>query len=214
MEQIRLDKILPEVFAGRSDFQSDVWLKDIVFQKGKTYLIEANSGTGKSSLCSFLYGYRSDYRGSIYFDDTNVRELKIRDWVKIRKKSLALLWQELRLFPELTAMENVLIKNRLAAPQSKKQIETWFERLRIDDKSNEKVAHLSYGQQQRVAFVRALCQPSDFILLDEPISHLDDSNAQTMAEILLEETRNRGAGLIATSIGKTFQMPFDVTLHL
>ena len=62
-------KTIPDVFANRADLASDVWNQDIVFEKGKTYLVEANSGTGKSSLCSFIYGYRNDYQGQILFDE-------------------------------------------------------------------------------------------------------------------------------------------------
>ena len=65
-----------------------------------------------------------------------------------------------------------------------------------------------------MAFVRALCQPFDFIFLDEPISHLDDGNARIMADILKEEVDKRGAGAILTSIGKHPEMNYDRVLKL
>ena len=214
MEIINLKAAIPEVFAQRTDIMSDVWLKDLSFEKNKCYLIEANSGTGKSSLCSYVYGYRKDYQGRIFFDEQNIRELNIKAWVEIRKKHLSLLWQELRLFPELTALENVLLKNKLTGFKKRKQIEEWFDRLGIDDKKNVLVGRMSFGQQQRVALIRALCQPFDFIFVDEPISHLDDSNSQIMAELLKEEVELQGAGLVATSIGKRMELPYDAVLRL
>ena len=75
METIELQQTLPEVFAGRDRVISDVWHREIAFQKGKIYLLEAASGTGKSSLCSFIYGYRKDYQGIISFDGQNIRNL-------------------------------------------------------------------------------------------------------------------------------------------
>ncbi|MBO5855896.1 MAG: ABC transporter ATP-binding protein, partial [Alistipes sp.] len=63
MKEIRLNNVVPEIFANRSDISSDIWLNDVVLERGKSYLIEAASGTGKSSLCSYLYGQRGDYRG-------------------------------------------------------------------------------------------------------------------------------------------------------
>ena len=57
MNTIELQQTLPEVFAGRDGIVSDIWHRQVAFQKGKSYLIEAASGTGKSSLCSFVYGY-------------------------------------------------------------------------------------------------------------------------------------------------------------
>ena len=202
------------MFAQRSAIISDVWLKDIIFEKGKTYLLEANSGTGKSSLCSFVYGYRKDYQGRIFFDEQNILQLTVKQWVDQRKKHLSLLWQDLRLFPELSAFENVLLKNKLTGFQKKKTIEEWFDRLGIDDKKNALVGQMSFGQQQRVALIRALCQPFDFLFADEPVSHLDDSNSQIMADILQEEVEKQGVGLIVTSIGKRMELPYDAVLRL
>ena len=214
MNTIILKHTLPQVFAQRSDIISDVWLKDIIFEKGKTYLLEANSGTGKSSLCSFVYGYRKDYQGRIFFDEQNILQLTVKQWVDQRKKHLSLLWQDLRFFPELSAFENVQLKNKLTGFQKKKTIEEWFDRLGIDDKKNALVGQMSFGQQQRVALIRALCQPFDFLFADEPVSHLDDSNSQIMADILQEEVEKQGAGLIVTSIGKRMELPYDAVLRL
>ena len=209
MNTITLRNTLPEVFAQRTDIQSDVWRQEVVFEKEKTYLVEANSGTGKSSLCSYICGYRQDYQGDIFFNKTNIHDLSIRQWVEQRKGHLALLWQELRLFPELTAMENVLIKNKLTGYQSRQTIDAWFEQLGISDKRDALVSRMSFGQQQRVAMIRALCQPFDFILVDEPISHLDDSNSRIMADMLMAEAHRQGAGIIATSIGKRIELQYD-----
>ncbi len=105
MNRIHLRQTLPQVFADRDAITSDVWHRDITFHKGKRYLIEAASGTGKSSLCSYVYGYRNDYQGIINFDERNIRSLSVNDWTDIRKHSLSILFQELRIFPELTAIE-------------------------------------------------------------------------------------------------------------
>lgn len=214
MDSIRLEHTFPEVFAKRSDLQSDVWQQDVTFERGNLYLVEADSGTGKSSLCSFIYGYRQDYQGIITFDGQNIRNFKTRDWTRLRRNNLSLMWQELRLFPELTAMENVMIKNRLTGFKHRKQILEWFDALGISDKVDTKVGIMSYGQQQRVALMRALAQPIDFLFVDEPISHLDDGNARQMADIMMEEATRQGAGVVVTSIGKHVDMNYDKILHL
>ena len=214
METIELQQTLPEVFAGRDSIISDVWHRQVAFQRGKTYLVEAVSGTGKSSLCSFIYGYRKDYQGIICFDGENVKNFSVSRWVEIRKRSLSMLFQELRVFPELTAWENVQLKNSLTGYCKRKQIEDWFSRLGISDKWDQQIGKMSFGQQQRVAFVRALCQPFDFIFLDEPVSHLDDGNGKIMADILHEEAEKQGAGIIVTSIGKHIPLNYDRVLSL
>ena len=213
MTTIELQQTLPEVFAGRDGIVSDVWHRQTVFQKGKKYLVEAASGTGKSSLCSYIYGYRRDYQGIISFDGENIRKFSVARWVDLRKRSLGMLFQELRLFDELTAWENVQLKNRLTGFRSRKRVKEWFEELGIADKWDQKTGRMSFGQQQRVAFVRTLCQPLDFILLDEPVSHLDDGNARVMARILTEAAE-QGAGVIVTSIGKHLPLDYDRVMKL
>ncbi len=214
MDKIQLIHTLPNVFQGRTDMVSDIWLQDVTFEKGRLYLVEANSGTGKSSLCSYIYGYRHDYQGQILFDGEDISHYNVAEWTTIRKKHFALLWQELRLFPELTAWENVEIKNKLTGFQKKKKIKEWFEMLGITEKLDAKVGRMSFGQQQRVALIRALCQPFDFLFVDEPISHLDDTNSEMMGRIMTAEAQRQGAGIIATSIGKHIELPYEQVFHL
>lgn len=209
MNTITLQQTLPQAFADRDSIVSDVWHRQIELQRGQSILIEASSGSGKSSLCSYIYGYRDDYQGIIGFDGKNIRSLGMNEWTEIRKKSISMLFQELRLFAELTAWENVQIKNSLTGFKSKNEIKEWFERLDIADKMQSPVGRMSFGQQQRVALIRALCQPFDFIFLDEPTSHLDDTNADIMASLLQEEATRQEAGVIVTSIGKHLNMDYQ-----
>lgn len=214
MERISFENVLPQVFAHRNDLESDVWKQNIVFEKGHLYLVEAESGKGKSTFCSYVIGYRHDYSGRILFDDRDISGLKVPDWVDMRKSHLSHLFQELRLFPELTAYENVEIKNQLSARKTRAQIIDMFERLGIPDKVDVKIGQMSFGQQQRVAMIRALAQPFDFLLADEPISHLDDSNSEIMGEMMMEEARSQGAGVIVTSIGKHIELDYEKMLKL
>ncbi|MDR9824346.1 ATP-binding cassette domain-containing protein, partial [Vibrio sp. FNV 38] len=117
-------------------------------------------------------------------------------------------------FPELTAYENVEVKNSLTRHKTRQEITAWFERLGIADKMDSRVARMSFGQQQRVAMLRALAQPFTFLLADEPISHLDDDNARQMSELMMEEARRQEAAVIVTSIGKHIDMNYDKTLRL
>ena len=214
MNSITLSNVVPEIFASRENLCSDLWQTEITFERGHSYLIEAASGTGKSSLCSYLYGQRGDYRGTILFDKEDIARFSTNRWSAIRQISLSILFQDLRLFGELTALENVEIKNRLTRHQSTATIERWFEQLGIADKLHSRIDRMSYGQQQRVALIRALCQPIDFLLLDEPISHLDDNNSDIMRDIILEEAKQQGAAIIATSIGKHMNIAYDKRLRL
>lgn len=214
MEKITLHNTLPRVFAGHDGIHSDVWLQDITLERGKRYLISAESGTGKSSMCSYIYGYRQDYSGDIAFDGQDIRSLTVAQWCDIRQRHIAYLPQEMRLFGELTAMENVELKNRLTGFKSRDAIIKLFEVMGIADKVDSLASKLSIGQQQRVAIIRTLCQPCDFILLDEPVSHLDDENNRIVADLIIQEAVRQGAGVIATSVGNHLKMDVDKTFNL
>ena len=127
MKRITINNAVPEIFASREDLRSEIWHSEVCFERGGRYLIEAESGTGKSSLCSYLYGQRGDYRGSILFDQSDIRDFDTNAWSEIRQTSLSILFQDLRLFGELTALENVEIKNRITHFQSHATIKGWFE---------------------------------------------------------------------------------------
>lgn len=214
METITLNKVLPHVFSHVQGLVSDVWNEEITFHKGHYYLLEANSGKGKSTFCSYLIGYRRDFNGKILFDEQNINALTIKDWAEIRTRQVSYLFQELRLFPELTALENVLIKNNMTHFKTKAQILDWFEELGVADKLNVRIGQMSFGQQQRVALIRSLVQPFDFLLADEPISHLDDDNSNVMGQVLLREATHQGAGIIVTSIGKHLALKYDKVVRL
>lgn len=218
IDEIRLVNTLPAVFAGMEHdlpvSASEVWLREIEFKRPDYYMVEAESGTGKSSLCSYIYGSRGDYSGTILFDGRDVRELSTDDWCRLRTRALAYLPQEMQLFPELTAYENIEIKNRLTGCKTRQWIEQALDRLEIGGKINSPAAKLSVGQQQRVAIIRSLCQPFDFILIDEPVSHLDQRNNEIVAGLIAEEASRYGASVIATSVGNKISIPITSTLKL
>ncbi|MBD5369847.1 MAG: ATP-binding cassette domain-containing protein [Bacteroides sp.] len=201
MRQIELTDMLPRVFVKEGVPHSQVWLTSCVFQRGRHYLVEAPSGGGKSSLMAYIYGSRTDYQGTLRFNSRDTSTLSMEQWQKIRRRHLAYLPQELDLFPELTCIENIRLKNNLTQHVNSRQIDEWLERLGIASRRDTPAGRMSIGQQQRLALIRALCQPFDFILLDEPVSHLDSANNLTAAQIISEEATRQGAGVISTSVG-------------
>lgn len=215
IETISLVGLLPKVFEGCEQeppvCTSEVWLKDVELLRGRRYLISAESGTGKSSLCSFIYGNRTDYNGKIFFDSRDTRGLGIDERCDFRRRSLSLLPQEMRLFPELSVMENIRLKNDLTGFRSDREIFDLLDELEIAGKADSKAAFLSIGQQQRVAIVRALCQPFDFLILDEPVSHLDARNNAAAATMVQREADRQGAAIVATSVGNHLKLT-DYTL--
>lgn len=201
IKEIRFEGMLPEVFQNERIPESDVWKTGLVLERGEHYLIEAASGGGKSSMCSYIFGSRDDYKGKLLFDSRDVREFTISDWQEIRRRNIAYLPQELDLFPELTAWENIQLKNKLTSHLSDAEIENCLEELGITSRRDYPAGRMSIGQQQRVAIIRSICQPFDFILLDEPVSHLDEDNNRIAAAIIGREAERQGAAIVSTSVG-------------
>lgn len=193
---------------------SEVWGRDISFKTGNTYLVSAESGKGKTTLLHCIYGLRKDYDGIVSIDGKSLSTISQSELLKLRKNQISIVPQGLFLFDELSYFENIKLKNRLTNFKTEKQIEEMSAKLGMLKFYNQKAQTLSYGQKQRAAIVRALCQSFDFILLDEPFSHLDDKNAILCWELITEEVAKQNAGIILTSLGNNYSINFDKTLIL
>lgn len=213
IDRIEILQALPRVFRDTRP-ESEIWLTDLALTRPGYYMVEAESGTGKSSLCAYLYGTRTDYLGSILFNGTDASSLSLMQWQEIRRRHIAYLPQELDLFPELSALENIRIKNDLTGYADEAQIHSWLERIGLGDRKDFPVGKMSIGQQQRVAIIRSICQPFDFILLDEPVSHLDFRNNRIAAEIIEAEAQRNDASIIATSVGNKLSISSSQLLKL
>lgn len=218
IESIQFNKVIPNVFVGSppEGGPTDVWDQVLTFKRGESCLIEAASGRGKSSFCSFLYGLRKDFVGSIDYFSHEGETLHVTDAMlcEMRCRSIAMMFQEHRIFPELTAVENVMLKNQLTNYFTEQEIRERLSALGLEDRLDRPCLRLSIGQQQRVAFVRLLAQPADFILLDEPVSHLDIVNAELMGKMLRQRQMEEGAAVIVTSIGHRLPYDYDRILKL
>jgi len=211
---ITLEQILPEYFEESRKERSEIWGKQLQFKKGEYIKIVAPSGSGKTSLIHFLYGMRHEYNGSILYDTNKTKNFSVEDFARYRKDHISIVLQDLRLFPEQTVLENLELKRQLNPFHPKEKIAQMAERLGIGNKLSSKCRICSYGEQQRVAIIRALLQPFDFLLLDEPFSHLDDKNSQTAMQLMLEESQARGATIIFADLERIDYFPYQRLYHL
>ena len=189
--------------------EATFWGTDYQFENGATYLVNAPSGKGKSTLLAYIYGLRKDYAGEVKFDGQVVSLFNSDHWAEHRRMNLSMMFQDLRLFDDLTALENIKIKADLNGSYQLKEIESLAEELGVAFLLNKRVKLMSMGQQQRIAFIRCLVQPFNWLLLDEPYSHLDDVNVAIMEKIIVSYCKQNGAGLILTNLGKNLNMNFQ-----
>jgi len=212
--QLHINNLLPVYFPETRREASEVWGKNLQFSKGDWVKIVAPSGSGKTSLMHFLYGIRNDYHGDIVYNNVSIKNFGAEDFAIQRKDSVSIVLQDMRLLPEQTVYENLFIKHQLNPYHPVSKIKEMAERLGMESKLNSKCKTCSYGEQQRVAIIRSLLQPFEFLLLDEPFSHLDNNNSVLAMDLMMEEAKARGAAIIFADLERIEFFPFTKLFHL
>ncbi|HUX84864.1 MAG TPA: ATP-binding cassette domain-containing protein [Chitinophagaceae bacterium] len=179
---------------------SDIWNRDCTWVQGDCIHIRAPSGTGKTTLIHFLFRLRQDYEGKVLLGGEDLRTLGETQLARLRQRHFSIVFQDLRLFPALTTKENLEVKSTLTAPLPDSRIEHYADLLDLSGKLGDPAGRLSYGEQQRVAIIRSLLQPFDWILLDEPFSHLDRENIRKASGLITSVCKERAAGLILVDL--------------
>ena len=212
--EILLNNIIPDFLEKEKIDNSVLWKEIISFREGQKTEIIAASGSGKTSLIHFLYGMRKDYNGTLLFDKKNIKSINPPELADIRAMQLSIVFQDLRLFKDFSVLQNVEIKRTLAPYHKNSLVNEMAEKLGIRNKLSQKAGTCSYGEQQRIAIIRALQQPFNFIILDEPLSHLDEENSKKAMLLIEEEADKRGAGIILADLQHNQFFNADSTLHL
>jgi len=212
--QLQAKNLLPTYFEEARKKNSETWGRDLSFSKGDWVKIVSPSGSGKTSLIHFLYGLRREYRGSISYDGKDLKKFTIEELARLRRDHVSIVFQDMRLFANQTVRENLEIKRQLNPFHPGEIITGMCERLGIGDKLTSLCSTCSYGEQQRVSVIRALLQPFDILLLDEPFSHLDNANAEKAMGLILEEAKKRNACILFADLERNEFFPFTRLLHL
>jgi putative ABC transport system ATP-binding protein len=209
-----IKNIIPKYIEKSRITASDIWAKEYVFEQGKKYAIHAPSGSGKTTFIQALYGLRNDFEGTVYLNAVNICAANEEQIATIRAEQVSIVFQDLRLFPALTAEGNIAVKKQLACHNAAQAMDDMMQQLGVGSKKNQLAETCSFGEQQRIAIIRALQQPFNFILLDEPFSHLDDDNAIKALALIEAEAAKRNAAIILVDLQPlTFYTP-DISLKL
>ncbi len=174
--------------------------------------LQAASGKGKSTLIHIIYGRRKDFTGKVFFEGTEVGNFSPSKWAEVRQQKFSIVFQELMLFPDLTGFENIFLKLKLTGYYEKEIIPEMAERLGAGRLLQKKCGIMSFGERQRIAIIRALMQPFEWLLLDEPFSHLDPGNSKLAAELIAEECKKRNAGALITALEQDDFFNYDETV--
>jgi len=212
--QIQLQKIAPLYLEAAKTARSDIWNQEVVFNKGEKIEIVAPSGSGKSSLIHFLYLLRNEYSGNILFDGKDIATFSPEAKAIFRQQQVSIVFQDLRLFTQHSAGANIDIKKTLQPYAAAASAEEMATQLGISEKMQQNAGICSYGEQQRIAIIRSLQQPFDFIVLDEPFSHLDENNSIKAMQLIETEAAKRNAGIILADLNEVPFYKSDRTLFL
>jgi len=211
---LKFENVIPNPFANIAFEKNSFWGNTWELKKGERVLLNASSGKGKTSFTHFTYGLRNDFQGKILLDGQNNQNLTILEWTKIRQEKLAVVFQDLQLFAQLSVNDNFLLKANLTGNFKIEKAKQYLDYVGLSDKWDQKCGILSMGQLQRVAIIRALLQPFDWIILDEPFSHLDLENASKCMELINNRCDELKAGFILTTLDYINSISFNREIKL
>src|ERR1043165_4894823 len=169
--KISFQNVVPAFLAGTTHFTSQIWQTDLQIAAGTRVLVRAQSGKGKTTFLSYIFGARTGYSGNILLDEKNIASFNLNDWSGLRQTKLSMLFQELRLFENLTVRENLELKRTLTNSVAFDEVYSYLEQMGVKEFINTPCGLLSTGQKQRVAIAQSLSQPFSLLLMEEPFSH-------------------------------------------
>jgi ABC-type lipoprotein export system ATPase subunit len=174
---------------------------DIDVQAGEMVVIEGPSGSGKSTLLNLLGLLEEPDAGEVWFGGRAVSRLSRSARSRERGRWLGFVFQAFLLLPSLTAIDNVLLAARYVGRvggDARRRAELLLERLGVAHRRDHYPAQLSGGEQQRVAFCRAIFNDPPILLADEPTGNLDDDNGAVILAGLRDRARAGGAVVVVS----------------
>jgi len=185
------------------------------FEPGKLYAIIGKSGSGKTTLMSLMAGLDLPTEGEIFVDGKSTREW---DRNALRRDGVSVIYQNYNLFPLLTVTENIqypLHLKRMKKPEARALAKEVRERVELPESYDNRLpAHLSGGEQQRVAIARTLAQGCKIILADEPTGNLDTANTANIVAILKDLAHTDGCTVIIVTHDPAVAEEADTVLQM
>ncbi len=172
---------------------------DLEAKPGEFVAVVGSSGSGKSTLLNLLGLLEPADAGEIWFDDLRVSHLSRRAQARVRGASIGYVFQSFLLMSGLTALDNILMAARYVGRDRRAALTdavALMERLGVAHRSGHYPAQLSGGEQQRVAYCRAVLNAPPLVLADEPTGSVDDEHARVILAELRALVRERGAAVI------------------
>ncbi len=170
---------------------------DVTIARGGSCAVVGPSGSGKTTLLHLIAGLLTPRTGSIHVAGRRMDTASQRERDRLRGRLIGIVLQQLRLVASLSALDNLLLAQRLAGhPVSRESAVERLVGLGLGHRLHHRPRALSQGEAQRVAIARATLGRPALLLADEPTSSLDDANAELVLQLLTEQAVEHGAALL------------------
>lgn len=207
---IQVDALTHRI-GGRAVLQTDAFN----IARGEHTLLLGPSGSGKSTLINIITGLRTPISGQVTIDGQPMSRLSAPARDALRRRTVAVVFQTLRLVSALSVRQNLALAQNLAQGRADPgAIEDLIDRVGLRHRADARPRELSQGEAQRAAIARALCARPLLLVADEPTSALDDDNAEAMAQLLVSSADATGATLLIATHDNRLKGRFPRTIAL
>jgi cell division transport system ATP-binding protein len=173
---------------------------NLAIVSGMFYFLTGSSGAGKSSLLRLIYQIEKPSKGRIMLFDRYMDEVTPDELPALRRR-LGIVFQDFRLIPHMTALENVALPLRIVGGQKQdihQHVAELLAWVGLEDRLHAYPCELSGGEQQRVAIARAIVNKPRLLLADEPTGNVDDESAKKLMHLFLELNKMGTTVIFAT----------------
>ena len=185
--------------------------------QGTNIGITGKSGSGKSTFLQIVASLDKPTSGEIFFNENKLDQMKNDELSKLRLENFGFVYQFHHLLEDMTILENVLLPNQYNKSDNKfnkEEIFNLLEKVGLSERLNHLPWKLSGGEKQRAAIVRAIVNKPNFLFLDEPTGNLDESNAKSIQELLINLSKDLNFSLITSSHDIEFIKMMDLKYEI
>ncbi len=173
---------------------------NLAIMEGVFYFLTGPSGAGKSSLLRLIYQIEKPNEGRVFLFDRDTSQMRRRELPALRRR-LGIVFQDFRLIPHLSALDNAALPLLLAGAsedKARQHVTELLDWVGLGDRLHAMPADLSGGEQQRVAIARAIVNKPRLLLADEPTGNVDDESAKKLMHLFLELNKMGTTVIFAT----------------
>ena len=189
----------------------------LMLHPGRITALVGPSGAGKTTLLNLAGLLEQPKSGQIWINGTKVTGLSERKRTQLRRRHIGMVFQFHRLFPEFSALENIMIPqmlNGLSQTESEKRAKLLLEMVGLSDRATHRPGLLSGGEQQRVAIARSVANAPDILLADEPTGNLDPETGETVFQSLQRIVHGTDTAALIVTHNQKLAAKMDEILEL